>query len=78
MSSLSLFAAAPPVVNDFVMYLVAIVVLIVMLFLMFVYLVRRLHKRCPSNRVLVIYGKAGAGARCGQVHPRRRRSSSCR
>ena len=30
------------------------------------------YKRCPSNRVLVIYGKAGR-RRGGQVHPRRRR-----
>ena len=60
MSTLSLFAAAPSVVSDFAIYLAAIVVLIVMLFLMFIFLVRRFYKRCPSNRVLVIYGKAGA------------------
>ena len=76
MSSLSLFAADPPVGNDFVMYLVAIVVLIVMFFLMFVFLVRRFYKRCPSNRVLVIYGKVGPRPRGGHVHPRRRRRSS--
>ena len=40
-------------------YLAIITVAIVMLLLSMLILVSRQYKRCPSNRVLVIYGKAG-------------------
>ncbi len=39
---------------------------VVFLFVFIVAVIRSLYKRCPSNRILVIYGKVGAGkaARC--------------
>ena len=47
------------VTNTTWVYLAIIVVAVVMLLLSMLILVSRQYKRCPSNRVLVIYGKAG-------------------
>src|SRR3954453_23189652 len=67
-----LFAVDPPAkaqatgMSEGTLWLVAIAVAVVVtLFTMFLMLMRR-YKRCPSNRVLVIYGKTGGGnaARC--------------
>lgn len=43
-------------------------VLIAMVFFSFVVLLTSRYKRCPSNRVLVIYGKTGGGAPSRCVH----------
>jgi flotillin len=60
-------AAASPANNfgQFLWWVIALVALGVILFSFLMLLVRR-YKRCPSNRVLVIYGKVGGGntARC--------------
>jgi flotillin len=42
-------------------YLVAMLVAVVMLLFVVFLLVKNKYMRCPSNRVLVIYGKAGGG-----------------
>ena len=49
-----------------------------LVFLSFVMLLVNRYKRCPSNKVLVIYGKVGAGntARC--IHGGAARQSSSR
>jgi len=62
MSPLTLFAQSPA---DIPWPLIAAVAAGVVLFSFVVLLVNR-YKRCPSNRVLVIYGKTGGGnaARC--------------
>ena len=44
------------------------VVLVVMFFFSILLLYSKQYKRCPSNRVLVIYGKADAGRRPGGAH----------
>jgi flotillin len=48
------------------MWLALLVVAVVLLGISFLMLLVRRYKRCPSNRVLVIYGKVGGGntARC--------------
>ncbi len=58
-----LLAAAPA---DEIPWLALIAVVAALLFFSFVMLLVRRYKRCPSNRVLVIYGKVGGGdaARC--------------
>ena len=46
-----------------------IVVAVMTVFLSFILLLAKQYKRCPSNRVLVIYGKAGhAGAASKTIH----------
>src|SRR5262245_39219779 len=45
-----------------------IIVLGVIVLLGFVQLLARRYKRCPSNRVLVIFGKAGTGQAVKCVH----------
>ena len=44
--------------------------LVVLVFFTFVLMLSSRYKRCPSNRVLVIYGKVGQG-RQRPLHPRR-------
>ena len=51
-----------------VMGLLLIVGLIAVLFFMFVMLLMKQYKRCPSNRVLVIYGKGTGTATAKTVH----------
>lgn len=45
-----------------------IVLFVASIFLTFVYLVMTRYRRCPSNRVLVIYGKVGGGDTAKCVH----------
>ena len=68
MANSLLFAARPsaaalfaqrPAVGDFNMWLAIIVVLAVVVAFSFVMLLLKQYKRCPSNRVLVIFGKSG-------------------
>lgn len=44
------------------------IILAVMGFLTFVIILAKQYKRCPSNRVLVIYGKTGGGRAARTVH----------
>ena len=44
------------------------IIFVVMSFLTFVIILARQYKRCPSNRVLVIYGKTGGGRAARTVH----------
>jgi len=66
MSSLPLFAQGDFLGSTTGMLLAAIVVLAVMVCLTALVLLLRFYKRCPSNRVLVIFGKTDKGkvARC--------------
>ncbi len=68
MTSSLLFSARPPVaalfaqratLGTFETWLAVIVVLAVIVAFSFVMLLLKQYKRCPSNRVLVIYGKSG-------------------
>src|SRR5262245_35286285 len=61
------FAAAGSTGTDLPWPLVAAVAAGVVLFSFAVFLVKR-YKRCPSNRVLVIYGKTGGGNAAKCVH----------
>jgi len=45
-----------------------IVVTVVVIAFMFIILLARQYKRCPSNRVLVIYGRTGKGKAATTVH----------
>jgi flotillin len=60
-----LLAQGDPLSNPW-FYLLAIVAVVVVVLFMFVTMLTRQYKRCPSNRILVIYGRAGRGdaARC--------------
>jgi flotillin len=53
--------AAPPISNETLTWVAVIVVLIAILFFSILALVKAQYKRCPSNQVLVIFGKAGNG-----------------
>ena len=67
MTNSLLFSARPTVAALFAqqsmsrgqMWLAAMVVLAVMVAFIFIILLAKYYKRCPSNRVLVIYGKVG-------------------
>ena len=61
MNRLSLFAADAMVVGSFEFWLAVIVILAAVVFLSTVMLLKNQYKRCPSNRILVIYGKSGRG-----------------
>src|SRR5438132_9569147 len=63
MSNLFMFSATS---HGAVPWMAAMVVVAAILFFSFVLLLFNRYKRCPSNRVLVIYGKVGGGntARC--------------
>ena len=50
------------------MVLLIIVVLVVMALVSFVLLLARQYKRCPSNKVLVIYGKTSRGKASRTIH----------
>jgi flotillin len=45
-----------------------IVVAVVLIAFMFIMLLARQYKRCPSNRVLVIYGRTGTGKAATTIH----------
>src|SRR6202049_2091255 len=61
-----LLAQTPTPFGEFPMVLVISIVAAAIVFLSFVLLLVNRYKRCPSNRILVIYGKVGGGntARC--------------
>lgn len=65
MSSLPLLAMDSQTLS---IVLIATAVLIVGLFSMIVVLATKYYKRCPSNRVLVIFGRAGKGKSANCVH----------
>jgi flotillin len=65
MSELSLIAQAG---GEPFVWLAVLVVFIAILFFSFVTLLTRRYKRCPSNRVLVIYGKVTRGETAKCVH----------
>ncbi|MBL8857755.1 MAG: flotillin family protein [Planctomycetes bacterium] len=54
-------------ISDSFTWLLMIVAMILILFGFFLVLARR-YKRCPSNRILVIYGKTGAGRSSRCIH----------
>src|SRR5207253_9130588 len=67
MSSLSLFAQTPWYQSESAMYGAALVGLVVLAFASMALLLSQRYKRCPSNRVMVIYGKytgSPTGTRC--------------
>ncbi|HMN95290.1 MAG TPA: SPFH domain-containing protein [Phycisphaerales bacterium] len=49
-------------------YLTAVVVIPVLALLLFVALIVRCYKRCPSNRILVIYGRVGGNRAAKCIH----------
>ncbi|MFZ1935848.1 MAG: SPFH domain-containing protein [Thermoguttaceae bacterium] len=59
-SSLALFAADGPL-SDFWIGVILLCFVTAVILLIVFGVVARFYKRCPSNRVLVIYGKAGRG-----------------
>ena len=67
MSSAILLAADSLLANPAV-WIGIIVVAVVMVFFGFVVLLAKQYKRCPSNRVLVIYGKTVKGQAARTVH----------
>ena len=54
--------------DNTIMILAVIVVLIVMAFISFVILLSSQYKRCPSNKLLVIYGKTKRGTASRTIH----------
>lgn len=50
------------------LWLVPALVLLAIFFVTFMMVLARQYKRCPSNRVLVIYGKTGRGQASKQIH----------
>lgn len=48
--------------------MVVIVVLVTMIFIGFILLLAKQYKRCPSNRVLVIYGRTKRGGAARTIH----------
>jgi flotillin len=54
--------------NELWFWIVLIVVAVAAFFLVFVAMLAKQYKRCPSNRVLVIYGKGGRGEAATCVH----------
>jgi flotillin len=49
-------------------YVAMLIVVVLVLFFGFVLLLAKRYKRCPSNRVLVVYGKVGGGRSCTTIH----------
>jgi flotillin len=64
--SVLVFALAEP--GDVAGWVGGAVILVALIFFGFVILLTRRYKRCPSNRVLVIYGKAGHGEAAQCIH----------
>jgi flotillin len=59
MLSIPVFAAGSP--EELFFYLALLVGFIAIGFVSFIVLVQKRYRRCPSNRILVIYGKSGRG-----------------
>ncbi len=62
----ALFAQFP--LSNTMKFALIIVVLVVMFVLSLILLVQRYYKRCPSNRLLVVYGRTSAGRSARVVH----------
>ena len=60
--NLTLLAVQPEVTG---VYLIGAIVLI---FVVFIYSMFRRYKRCPSDKILVVYGKTGAGQSAKCIH----------
>ena len=60
---------ATPLFADTFFYVVLMIAAVAAIFFMFVVLLLKQYRRCPSNRVLVIFGKTGrAGAAAKTIH----------
>ena len=57
-----------PASSSAAIFYAAIAVCVALLFFSFVVLIVKRYRRCPSNRVLVIYGKAGGGKAVKCLH----------
>src|SRR3954471_10845410 len=70
MSTASLFAAGNVNANELPehFWLIVLVAAGAILFFSFLMLLVNRYKRCPSNRVLVIYGKVGTGNSAKCIH----------
>jgi len=65
----SLFSAAVPSPGSSSLWLLALAALTAVVFFLLLSMLVKNYKRCPSNRVLVIYGKAGRGTdACACIH----------
>jgi flotillin len=49
-------------------WITGVIVAIAVIFFMFIMLLARRYKRCPSNRLLVIYGRTGKGGASKTIH----------
>src|ERR1700722_11527399 len=67
MSSLFVLAQEPKIADGVVWLAVAVVAVAVVFFSFMLLLVNR-YKRCPSNRILVIFGKVGGGNTSRCIH----------
>ena len=64
----ALLAASPFGIEGVAMYLLIAVVLVAMVFISFLLLISSQYKRCPSNKVLVIYGRTKRGTAARTIH----------
>ncbi|MFV1964442.1 MAG: flotillin family protein [Pirellulaceae bacterium] len=64
----ALILAAGEGFGTFYVVMIVIVALVVMSFIGFVLLLSNQYKRCPSNRVLVIYGRTSKGGAARTIH----------
>ncbi|MEX1040853.1 MAG: SPFH domain-containing protein [Pirellulaceae bacterium] len=67
LTSLALFAQETNIPPVYIFMGIA-VILIVLTFFGMLILLKKQYKRCPSNRVLVIYGRTGKGAASRTIH----------
>lgn len=68
MPYLPLLAAPEPVAGNPTTYIVVGAVFVGLLIFSFIILLTKRYKRCPSNRVLVIFGKVGGGQSAKTIH----------
>ena len=64
----ALLAASPFGIEGVAMYLLIAVVLVAMVFISFLLLISSQYKHCPSNKVLVIYGRTKRGTAARTIH----------
>ena len=65
---LSALFAAGGEMSDPIMWMAVIVVMVLMVFFSFPMLILKYYKRCPSNRILVVFGKTAPGQDAICVH----------
>ena len=68
MSSPFVLARTIPSIPESAVWLALTVVAVAVVFFSFVMMLVKRYKRCPSNRILVIYGKVGGGNTSKCVH----------